>query len=232
MDFSILFTYGDRFLDGTLISLKLVFLASLAGLIVALPTALARVSRHRLLWMPAYGYIYFFRGTPLLIQLFILYYGLGQFEVIRNSVAWGVLSSSQWCGFIAMTLNTGAYVAEILRGGILGVPHGEVEAARACGMSYTVMMRCVILPRAIRIAWPAYCNEVILILKGSALVSTIAVWDLMGEIRSIFARTYSLDVFIFGGIIYFLMTFVLTRAFQYSENRLNRYLMPMGGSQD
>jgi ABC-type arginine/histidine transport system permease subunit len=141
-------------------------------------------------------------------------------------LAWNVLGSSQWCGWIAMTLNTAAYTAEILRGGIQGVPHGEIEAARACGMSYALMIRRVILPRAIRIAWPAYCNEVILLLKGSALVSTIAVWDLMGETRSVFSRTYSLDVFIYAGILYFLMTFILTRGFYACERRLNRYLMP------
>jgi His/Glu/Gln/Arg/opine family amino acid ABC transporter permease subunit len=226
MDPGILISYGDRFIDGTLITLKLVALSSLAGVALAVVTALARVSKRRWLSIPAYGYIYFFRGTPLLIQLFIVYYGLGQFEVLRNSLAWNVLGSSQWCGWIAMTLNTAAYTAEILRGGIQGVPHGEIEAARACGMSYALMIRRVILPRAIRIAWPAYCNEVILLLKGSALVSTIAVWDLMGETRSVFSRTYSLDVFIYAGILYFLMTFILTRGFYACERRLNRYLMP------
>jgi polar amino acid transport system permease protein len=226
MDPEILISYGDRFVDGTLITLKLVALSSLAGVVLAVVTALARVSKRRWLWLPAYGYIYFFRGTPLLIQLFIVYYGLGQFEALRSSLAWSVLGSSQWCGWIAMTLNTAAYTAEILRGGIQGVPHGEIEAARACGMSYALMIRRVILPRAIRIAWPAYCNEVILLLKGSALVSTIAVWDLMGETRSVFSRTYSLDVFIYAGILYFLMTFILTRGFYVCERRLNRYLMP------
>jgi polar amino acid transport system permease protein len=226
MDLGILISYGDRFVDGTLITLKLVALSSLAGVVLAVATALARVSKRRWLWLPAYGYIYFFRGTPLLIQLFIVYYGLGQFEALRNSIAWNVLGSAQWCGLIAMTLNTAAYTAEILRGGIQGVPHGEIEAARACGMSYALMIRRVILPRAIRIAWPAYCNEVILLLKGSALVSTIAVWDLMGETRSVFSRTYSLDVFIYAGILYFLITFILTRGFNAGERRLNRYLMP------
>jgi polar amino acid transport system permease protein len=226
MDLTLIAKYGSRFVDGTVITLKLLVLSSMAGAMLAIPVALARVSKRRWLWMPAYGYIYFFRGTPLLIQLFIVYYGLGQFESIRNSPAWLVLGSAQWCGFIAMSLNTSAYTAEILRGGIMGVPHGEVEAARACGMSYSMMMRRIILPRAIRIAWPAYCNEVILLLKGSALVSTISVWDLMGEARSVFARTYSLDVFVYAGIVYFLMTFMLTRVFQFSERHLNRYLMP------
>lgn len=225
MDPDLLLKYGDRFLDGTLITLKLVALASVVGLLIAVPLALARVSRRSWLWMPAYGYIYFFRGTPLLIQLFLIYYGLGQFEGLRDSVAWTVLGSAEWCGFIGMTLNTSAYIAEILRGGILGVPRGEVEAAKACGMPYAVMMRRIVLPRAARIAWPAYGNEVILLLKASALVSTIAVWDLMGETRSIFSRTYSLDTFVYAGIAYFIMAFVLTRAFSMIETRINRYLL-------
>jgi len=226
MDFDILTRYGDRLLDGTLITLKLVALASVVGLLLAVLLALARVSRHRGLWMPAYAYIYFFRGTPLLIQLFLIYYGLGQFEAIRASAAWAVLGDAEWCGFLGLTLNTAAYTAEILRGGILGVPKGEVEAARACGMSYRLMMRRIVLPRAARIAWPAYGNEVILLMKGSALVSTIAVWDLMGETRSIFSRTYSLDTFVYAGIIYFLITFILTRVFARIESRINRYLAP------
>lgn len=226
MDFDILTRYGDRLLDGTLITLKLVALASVVGLLLAVLLALARVSRYRGLWMPAYAYIYFFRGTPLLIQLFLIYYGLGQFEAIRASAAWAVLGDAEWCGFLGLTLNTAAYTAEILRGGILGVPKGEVEAARACGMSYRLMMRRIVLPRAARIAWPAYGNEVILLMKGSALVSTIAVWDLMGETRSIFSRTYSLDTFVYAGIIYFLITFILTRVFARIESRINRYLAP------
>ncbi len=224
MEWDILVRYGDRFWDGTLVTLKLVVLASLAGAAIALPVALARVSAYQWLRMPAHAYIYLFRGTPLLIQLFLLYYGLGQFEAVRNSVLWGVLGDAEWCGWLALTLNTAAYVAEILRGGIQAVPRGEVEAGKACGMSYATVTRRIVLPRAVRIAWPAYGNEVILLLKSSALVSTIAVWDLMGETRSIFSRTYSLDVFVYAGVIYFLLTFLLTRGFRFAESRLNRYL--------
>ena len=224
MELDILVRYGDRFLDGTLITLKLVALASLIGLAIAVPLALARVSERRWISVPAYSYIYLFRGTPLLIQLFLLYYGLGQFAVIRDGPLWGILGDAELCGLIGLTLNTAAYTAEILRGGIVAVPRGEVEAARACGMSWALMNRRIILPKAFRIAWPAYGNEVILLLKGSALVSTIAVWDLMGETRSIFSRTYSLDVFIYAGIIYFLLTFVLTRVFKQVEKRINAYL--------
>jgi len=225
MDLSLLTQYGDRFWDGTLISLKLVFLSSVLGLMIALPMSLARSSRHRRYWIPAYGYIYFFRGTPLLIQLFIIYYGLGQFEAVRNSFFWPVLSDAEWCGLIGLTMNTAAYTAEILRGGIRAVPRGEIEAAKAYGMSWWLLQRRIILPRALRIAWPAYGNEVVLLLKGSALVSTIAVWDLMGETRSIFSRTYALEIFIYAAVIYFLLTFVLTRVFNQIEKRINRYLV-------
>ena len=216
--------YGDRFWDGTLITLKLVFLSSIAGMIIAVPMALARSSKKRALSMAAYLYIYFFRGTPLLIQLFIIYYGLGQFEAISDSFLWPVLGDAQWCGLIGLTLNTSAYTAEILRGGIRAVPRGEVEAGRALGMNWWLLQRCIILPRALRIAWPAYGNEVILLLKGSALVSTIAVWDLMGETRSVFSRTYDIDVFLIAAVIYFLITFLFTRVFYRVERRINRYL--------
>ena len=115
---------------------------------------------------------------------------------------------------------------QFLRGGIQGVPGGQIEAARACGMSYALRTRRIVLPQAIRIAWPAYGNEIVLLLKSSALVSTIAVWDLMGETRSIFSRTYSLDVFVYAGLIYFGLTFMLTRVFSLIERRLGRHLPP------
>ncbi|MBT3203335.1 MAG: ABC transporter permease [Gammaproteobacteria bacterium] len=224
-DFSLITQYGDRFWDGTLITLKLVFLSSVLGLMIALPLALARSSNKRRFWIPAYSYIYFFRGTPLLIQLFILYYGLGQFPVITDSFLWPVLGDAEWCGLIGLTLNTAAYTAEILRGGIRAIPRGEVEAAKAFGMSWAMLQRRIILPRALRIAWPAYGNEVVLLLKGSALVSTITVWDLMGETRSVFSRTYALEIFLYAAIIYFLLTFILTRIFNQIEKRINRYLV-------
>lgn len=225
IDLELISQYGDRFWDGTLITLKLVLLASLLGLIIALPMALARSSKYRRYWIPAYLYIYFFRGTPLLIQFFILYYGLGQFSAITESFLWPVLGDAEWCGLIGLTLNTAAYTSEILRGGIRAVPKGEIEAAKAFGMSWWKQQHRIVLPRALRIAWPAYGNEVILLLKGSALVSTIAVWDLMGETRSVFARTYALEIFLYAAVIYFLLTFVLTRIFRQIEKRINRYLV-------
>lgn len=224
MDFEILTQYGDRYLDGLWVTVQLLALASVCGLAIAVPLALARVSSNIVLSSAAYAYIYVFRGTPLLIQLFLIYFGLAQFEAVRESFLWPVLRDEYWAGLITLTLNTAAYVAEILRGGIRGVPRGDIEAGRAAGMSPALLYRRLILPKAFRIAWPAYGNEVVLLLKGSALVSTITVLDLMGETRTIFSRNYSLDTFFYAGILYLLITFVLTRGFRMAERHLNRHL--------
>ncbi len=224
MDFEILTQYGGRYLDGLWVTVQLLALASIIGLVIAVPLALARVSTNIFVSSAAYAYIYAFRGTPLLIQLFLIYFGLAQFEAVRESFLWPVLRDEFWAGLIALTLNTAAYVAEILRGGIMGVPRGDIEAGRAAGMSPALMYRRLILPKAFRIAWPAYGNEVVLLLKGSALVSTITVLDLMGETRTIFSRNYSLDTFIYAGVLYLLITFVLTRGFRLAEQHLNRHL--------
>ena len=224
MDFDILITYGGRLIEGAFVTVELVVLCSLIGLCIAVPLALARMSPKPWINAPAYAYIYFFRGTPLLVQLFLVYYGLGQFDAVRESIAWFVLRDAFWCGLITLTLNTAAYVAEILRGGMTAVPHGEVEAGRACGMSTALLYRRIILPRAMRIAWPAYGNEIILMLKGSALVSTITVLDLMGQTRTIFSRTYDLSLFVYAGIIYFALALAVSLAFRAYERRINRYL--------
>lgn len=216
--------YGDRLIDGSLVTIKLLALACLIGLVIAIPLALARRSKRFWLSWPAYAYMYVFRGTPLITQLFLLYYGLAQFQAVRESPFWVVLGDAELCGLLGLTLNTAAYVAEILRGGIAAVPKGEVEAARAAGMSAATVYRRIVLPRAFRIAWPAYGNEVILLLKGSAIVSTITVWDLMGETRSVFSRGYDLMIFVYAAAGYFAMSTVLTVAFRLAERRLNRYL--------
>ncbi len=135
-----------------------------------------------------------------------------------------MLGDAEYCGLLSLTLNTTAYIAEILRGGIAGVPKGEVEAAEACGMSKATVYRRIVLPRAIRIAWPAYGNEVILLLKGSALVSTITVYDLMGETRSVFSRGYDDTVYIYAAALYLILALTITGTFRLGERRMNRYL--------
>lgn len=136
---------------------------------LALPIALMRLSKSRWLSVPAYGYVFFFRGTPLLLQLFLVYYGLSQFEFIRNSFLWSFLRQAYWCAIITFAMHTAAYVAEIMRGAIQAVPKGHIEAARALGMSRILTFRRIVAPTAIRYGFPAYGNEVILMLKASAL---------------------------------------------------------------
>lgn len=216
-----------KLLEGALLTIELVVLALALGMVFALPTALMRVSANWLLRGPAYAYIFFFRGTPLLVQIFLIYYGLGQFDAVRESIFWPILREPFWCAIIAFALNTGAYTAEILRGAIEAVPRGQIEAARAFGMSPSVCYRRVILPQAWRIALPAYGNEVILMLKGSALASTITLLDLTGMARTIIARTYMpVEIFLAAGVIYLLLTFAFTNGYRLLERKLNRHLVP------
>ena len=203
IDFATIWKYLPRILDGALTTIELMTLSLLIGAIIAVPMALMRLSPSKLLRWPAYGYIFFFRGTPLLVQIFLIYYGLSQFEAVRESFAWAVLREAYWCAIIAFALNTGAYTAEILRGAIQAVPKGQVEAAKSMGMGPVRTFRHVVFPQAIRIAIPAYGNEVILMLKGSALASTITLLDLTGMTQTVIARTYMQTEFLLvAGIIY------------------------------
>ena len=207
--------------DGTLVTLQLVGIAVVVGLIFAIPLGLARASRHWYIRALPYSYIFFFRGTPLLLQLFLVYYGLSQFEVVRDSALWPYLREPYWCALITMTLHTAAYIAEILRGAIQAVPPGEVEAARALGMSRRQALQHIILPRAVRIGLPAYGNEVILMLKASAVVYTVTLLDIMGVVRTLNARTYQYEMFfLIAGLIYLVLTLVFTQLFKLVERWL------------
>ncbi|SDT22841.1 amino acid ABC transporter membrane protein 2, PAAT family [Halopseudomonas xinjiangensis] len=213
--------FGPQLWDGTLVTLQLVGIAVLAGLFIAIPLGLARASKHWYIQALPYSYIFFFRGTPLLLQLFLVYYGLSQFEVVRDSFLWPFLREPYWCALLTMTLHTAAYIAEILRGAIQSVPPGEVEAARALGMSRSQALRYIILPRAIRIGLPAYGNEVILMLKASAVVYTVTLMDVMGVVRTINSRTYQYEqFFMVAGLIYLVVTIVFTQLFKLVERWL------------
>lgn len=207
--------------EGTLLTLELVGIAVVVGLFFAIPLGLARASRHWYVRALPYSYIFFFRGTPLLLQLFLVYYGLSQFQVVRDSSLWPYLREPYWCALITMTLHTAAYIAEILRGAIQAVPPGEVEAARALGMSKRQALQHIILPRAIRIGLPAYGNEVILMLKASAVVYTVTLLDIMGVVRTLNARTYQYEMFFMvAGLIYLVITLVFTQLFKLVERWL------------
>ncbi|MBK8906563.1 MAG: ABC transporter permease [Rhodospirillales bacterium] len=214
-----------KLLEGLGLTVELVALSVLAGFMLAVPTALARVSPNWALRGPAYAYIFFFRGTPLLVQIFLVYYGLSQFETVRDSALWPILREPYWCALIAFSLNTGAYTAEIFRGAIEAVPAGQVEAARVIGMGRALAYRRIILPQAFRIALPAYGNEIILMIKGSALASTITLLDLTGMARTIIARTYMpVEIFLAAGVLYLLLTFAFTQAYRLLEHRLTRHM--------
>ena len=210
-----------KLIQGATLTLELTALSVIAGLIVAIPLGIARSSRLWYVRSLPYAYIFFFRGTPLLIQLFLVYYGLGQFEAVRDSVLWPYLRSPFWCAVITMTLHTAAYIAEILRGAIQAIPPGEIEAARALGMSRFKTLVHIVLPRAARIGLPAYSNEVILMLKASSLASTVTLLELTGMTRTIIARTYqTVDMFLIAGVIYLVMSFVLIQGFKLLERWL------------
>jgi polar amino acid transport system permease protein len=228
VNFALMWESLPKLLGGLVLTLELVVLSLLLGIGVAIGVALMRVSSSRLAAGFAYGYAFVFRGTPLLVQIFLIYYGLGQFDAVREGILWPILREPFWCAIIAFALNTGAYTAEIFRGGIEAVPRGQIEAARAFGMSRPVCYRRIILPQAWRIALPAYGNEVILMLKGSALASTITLLDLTGMARTIIARTYMpVEIFLAAGALYLLLTFLFTNGYRLLERRLNRHLAPL-----
>ena len=210
-----------KLIQGATLTLELTAISVIAGLIVAIPLGIARSSKLWYVRSLPYAYIFFFRGTPLLIQLFLVYYGLGQFEAVRDSVLWPYQRSPFWCAVITMTLHTAAYIAEILRGAIQAIPPGEIEAARALGMSRFKTLVHIVMPRAARIGLPAYSNEVILMLKASSLASTVTLLELTGMTRTIIARTYqTVDMFLIAGLIYLVMSFVLIQGFKLLERWL------------
>jgi len=227
MDFSIVIEYFPKLLEGAWVSLQLIFLSVFLGGVFALPIALARTSKNRLVSGLPFLYIFFFRGTPLLVQIFLVYYGASQFDVVKESIFWPILREPFWCAIIAFTLNTSAYTAEIFRGAIQAIPVGEVEACKTIGMTKVQMYRRILLPRAFGIVLPAYGNEIILMLKGSALASTITILDLTGMARTIIARTYTpIEIFLAAGVIYLAISMVVIAIFKQVEKRQNSYLGP------
>ena len=222
----ILARYWPDFLSGTWLTIQLVTIAAILGVLLAVPIALARLSTNPLVRGLASGYSLFFSGTPLLVQFFLIYFGLGQFGLVRSSFLWPILREAYVCALITLVLNTAAYSGEIIRGGILAVPKGEIEAARACGMSSLTTYRLLILPRAFSIVLPAYSNEVIILLKGTSLASTITLLELMGVSQLAASATYQpIQVFAIAGLIYYGLTLVITRIFRALERRYNRYIV-------
>ena len=221
LNWAVIIKWLPKLAQGATLTLELVAIAVIAGLLLAIPLGIARSSRLWYVRTLPYCYIFFFRGTPLLVQLFLVYYGLAQVDAVRESFMWPYLRDPFWCATATMTLHTAAYIAEILRGAIQAIPPGEIEAARALGMSRPKALFYIILPRAARIGLPAYSNEVILMLKASALASTVTLLELTGMARTIIARTYlPVEIFFAAGLFYLLMSYVLVRFFKLLERWL------------
>jgi octopine/nopaline transport system permease protein len=209
-------------LGGVPLLLQLTAISVSVGAVLAVLLALMRLSGNPLLDYPARGYVFVFRGTPLLVQIFLIYYGLGQFPEIRQSVAWPFLRQPYWCAILALTLNTTAYATEIIRGGILSVPFGQIEAARACGMSRLLIFRRIILPQGLRTALPAYGNEIILMTRATALASVITLMEVTGIASKLVSETFrAIEVFACAGAIYLIINFLISRAIALAERRLS-----------
>jgi arginine/ornithine transport system permease protein len=227
VDFSAIVCNLPLYFEGVWVTIQLVTMALVIGLMLSVPTALLASSRKIVVKAVPKAFIYFFRGTPLLVQMFLIYYGFGQFEAIRESFIWPVFREAYWCALIAFSLNTAAYTAEILRGAIEQTSFGEIEAAKACGMSGTKIYQRIILPSAFRRALPAYGNEVIFMLHGSALAGVITIVDLFGAARIVNSRYFApFESYITAGLFYLVLTFTLIWVFKKLEYRWHAYLRP------
>lgn len=230
--FEILIQYWPRLMDGALMTLKLTFLGALIAALFSPGLALVRAHAAPLAQAPLRIYISFMRGTPILAQLFLIFYGSGQFRpFLQDWGLWGFFRDPFNCALLAFALNSTAYQTEILRGGIMGVPQGEIEAAKAIGLNRLKTLRRVVFPHAYRIAWPALGNEVILLMKASALASVVTVFDVMGRTRQIFSKTFDFSVYLWAALIYLCITAVFVLLWRQAERRLSRHIAPTHSAQ-
>lgn len=222
IDTSFIYDAFVRLCGGIPLTLQLMALSVTAGAVLGTVLAAMRLSTWSPLDLLARAYIFVFRGTPLLVQLYLIYYGLSQFPELRQTFLWAFLREAYWCAALALALNTAAYSAEIIRGGVLSVPAGQVEAARAYGMGGFTLIHRIIVPQALRQMLPAYSNEVILMVKSTALASTITMMEVTGLAAKLISATYRpVEIFIAAGAIYLLLNFVVSRLFKLIEYRLS-----------
>ncbi|WP_313593720.1 ABC transporter permease [Agrobacterium cavarae] len=217
--------YGWRYIDGLWTTVSLVGLALILGAVLSAPIAFARMSKNRIVSAIAFAYVYLFRSTPLLAQLFLIYYGLGGFRTELEAVGlWWFFRDAWYCGLLSLTLNTAAYQAEILRGAVQSVPRGQHEGAASLGISKPVTFWKVVLPQALIVALRPYGNEIILMIKGSAVVSIVTVFDLMGQTRYAYSRTFDFQAYLWAAIFYLSMVEILRHVWAGVEARLTRHL--------
>ncbi len=218
-------SYFFQLSHGLGITLLLMLFALILGGLLASLLTLSLISKNNYLKTPAAAFVFFIRGTPLLVQLFLIYFGLGQFDWLRDSPMWLILRQPFWCAVIALALNNSAYTAVLLKGAIDAVPTGEVLACEALGMSRICRLRHIIFPRALRIVLPAYSNEVVIMLKSTSLASTITLLDLMGVTNQIVAENYqALPFLCLAAVIYLTLNVIFMRVFNLIKQRANCYL--------
>ena len=220
MDLDLMISSFPKLLNATLVTLKLLSLSLIFGLILGLFFAILRLNKNIFLNKFSYFYSYVFRGTPLLVQIFIIYFGLGQIEYLRSTFLWVILKEPYWCAIIAFALNTGAYTSEILRSAFQTINKGFIEAGDSLGISKKIIFYKIQIPIAIRQSLPAYGNEIILMLKGTSLASTVTLMDLTGVAKYIISTTFKpIEVFIVAGGIYLFMTFIIHNFIRYLEKK-------------
>ena len=220
MDLELMINSLPKLLSAAVITLKLLSVSLIIGLFIGLFFAILRLNKNIFINRFAYGYSYIFRGTPLLVQIFIIYFGLGQIEYLRSTVLWVILKEPYWCAIIAFALNTGAYTSEILRSAFQTIKPGIVEAGKSLGISNKVIFYKIQIPIAIRQSLPAYGNEIILMMKGTSLASTVTIMDLTGVAKYIISTTFKpIEVFIVAGGIYLFMTFIIHNVIKFLEKK-------------
>ena len=221
MDLDLMINSFPKLLNATFTTLKLLSLSLIFGLIIGLIFAIMRLSNNKLIGNFSYGFSYVFRGTPLLVQIFIIYFGLGQIEYLRSTFLWTILKEPYWCAIIAFSLNTGAYTSEILRSAFQTIKPGFIEAGKSLGISSKIIFYKIQIPIAIKQSLPAYGNEIILMLKGTSLASTVTLMDLTGVAKYIISTTFKpVEVFIVAGSIYLFLTFLIHNFIKFAEKKM------------
>jgi len=220
MDIELMINSFPKLLSAAVITLKLLSVSLIIGLFIGLLFAILRLNKNIFINKFAYGYSYIFRGTPLLVQIFIIYFGLGQIEYLRTTILWVILKEPYWCAIIAFALNTGAYTSEILRSAFQTIKPGIIEAGKSLGISNKIIFYKIQIPIAIRQSLPAYGNEIILMMKGTSLASTVTIMDLTGVAKYIISTTFKpIEVFIVAGGIYLFMTFIFHNVIKFLEKK-------------
>ncbi len=218
--------YAMRFVDGFIVTVQLVLISLVIGALLSFPIAAMRLSNVRILRTFSFAYVYFFRGTPLIAQAFLVYYGAGSFRPFFQDIGlWWFFRDAWYCAVFAFSLNTSAYQAEILRGAIENVAKGQWEACSSLGLPKYVTFVRVILPQAMIVALRPYGNEIILMIKGSAIASIITVFDIMGEVRRAYSRSYDFQAYIWAAVMYLIMVETLRRVWDRIEKRLTKHLV-------